>query len=166
MRAAKVENSCPNGQEFFCGITSLAKAGILLVSESLQPNAKDVRVKFSGSKRTVVDGPFTETKELVRPKRARNLSARPRWRTMNAADCDKAQLKFLPASIRFGSAPSSNNARILTQKDYRLELFSNIFYLQLNSKAGIPFAVMAAREMFARAFFYAGLKPIEHCVKI
>jgi hypothetical protein len=43
----------------------LAKAGILLAGEGLQPSSKGARVRFSGSKRTVIDGPFTETKELV-----------------------------------------------------------------------------------------------------
>jgi len=43
----------------------LAKAGILLAGEGLQPSSKGARVRFSGAKRTVVDGPFTETKELV-----------------------------------------------------------------------------------------------------
>ena len=43
----------------------LAKAGILLAAEGLQPSSKGARVKFSGSKRTVVDGPFTEAKEVV-----------------------------------------------------------------------------------------------------
>ena len=43
----------------------LAKAGILLAAEGLSPTSKGARVKFSGDKRTVIDGPFTETKELV-----------------------------------------------------------------------------------------------------
>ena len=43
----------------------LVKNGILLAAEGLQPSSKGVRVRFSGEKRTVVDGPFTETKELV-----------------------------------------------------------------------------------------------------
>jgi len=43
----------------------LAKAGVMLAGEGLQPSSKGARVKFSGAKRTVVDGPFTETKELV-----------------------------------------------------------------------------------------------------
>jgi len=43
----------------------LAKAGVLLAAEGLQASSKGARVKFSGSKRTVVDGPFAETKELV-----------------------------------------------------------------------------------------------------
>jgi hypothetical protein len=43
----------------------LAKAGVLLAGEGLQPSSKGARVRFSGSKRTVIDGPFTETKELI-----------------------------------------------------------------------------------------------------
>src|SRR5512144_2236063 len=43
----------------------LTKAGVLLAGEGLQPSSKGARVKFSGSKRTVVDGPFSETKELI-----------------------------------------------------------------------------------------------------
>jgi hypothetical protein len=43
----------------------LVKAGIMLAGEGLQPTSKGKRVVFSGSKRTVVDGPFTESKELI-----------------------------------------------------------------------------------------------------
>jgi hypothetical protein len=43
----------------------LAKAGVLLAAEGLQPSSKGARVKFSGEKRTVIDGPFTEAKELI-----------------------------------------------------------------------------------------------------
>jgi hypothetical protein len=43
----------------------LAKAGVLLAGEGLHPSSKGARVKFSGEKRTVVDGPFAETKELI-----------------------------------------------------------------------------------------------------
>jgi hypothetical protein len=43
----------------------LVKAGVLLVAEGLQPSSKGARVKFSGVKRSVIDGPFAETKELV-----------------------------------------------------------------------------------------------------
>ena len=44
---------------------ALAKAGILLSADGLQPSSKGVRVRFSGENRTVTDGPFVETKELV-----------------------------------------------------------------------------------------------------
>jgi hypothetical protein len=43
----------------------LAKAGVLLAGEGLQASSQGARVEFSGSKRTVVDGPFAETKELI-----------------------------------------------------------------------------------------------------
>lgn len=43
----------------------LVNAGIMLAGEGLHPSAKGKRVRFSGTKRTVTDGPFTETKELV-----------------------------------------------------------------------------------------------------
>jgi len=43
----------------------LVKAGIMLAGEGLQPSSKGVRVKFSGRARTVTDGPFAETKELI-----------------------------------------------------------------------------------------------------
>jgi hypothetical protein len=43
----------------------LAKAGVMLAGEGLHPSSKGARVRFSGSKRTVIDGPFSETKELI-----------------------------------------------------------------------------------------------------
>ncbi|MGQ0569174.1 MAG: YciI family protein [Armatimonadota bacterium] len=43
----------------------LVKAGVLLAGEGLQASSKGARVRFSGAKRTVIDGPFTETKELI-----------------------------------------------------------------------------------------------------
>ena len=43
----------------------LVKAGVMLAGEGLQPSSKGARVKFSGNQRTVIDGPFAETKELI-----------------------------------------------------------------------------------------------------
>ncbi|MGH7676875.1 MAG: YciI family protein [Gemmatimonadaceae bacterium] len=43
----------------------LVKAGVMLAGEGLQPSSKGARVRFSGSKRSVIDGPFAETKELI-----------------------------------------------------------------------------------------------------
>jgi hypothetical protein len=43
----------------------LVKAGVMLAGEGLHPSSKGARVKFSGAKRTVIDGPFAETKELI-----------------------------------------------------------------------------------------------------
>jgi hypothetical protein len=58
----------PN-QELFAAMMKyneeLVKAGVMLDGQGLQPSAKGARVKFSGGKPTVIDGPFTETKELI-----------------------------------------------------------------------------------------------------
>ncbi len=43
----------------------LVKAGVMLAGEGLHPSSKGARIKFSGSKRTVIDGPFGETKDLI-----------------------------------------------------------------------------------------------------
>src|SRR6266851_1233070 len=43
----------------------LVKAGIMLAGDGLQPSSQGKRVRFSGEKRTVIDGPFSETKELI-----------------------------------------------------------------------------------------------------
>jgi len=43
----------------------LVKAGVMLAGEGLQPSSKGARVRFSGAKRTAIDGPFAETKELI-----------------------------------------------------------------------------------------------------
>jgi hypothetical protein len=43
----------------------LAKAGVLLEGEGLQPSSKGARIRFDGDRRTVIDGPFAETKELI-----------------------------------------------------------------------------------------------------
>ena len=43
----------------------LVKAGVMLAGEGLHPSSKGVRVRFDADKRTVIDGPFTETKELI-----------------------------------------------------------------------------------------------------
>lgn len=43
----------------------LVKAGVMLAGEGLHPSSRGARVKFSGDKRTVIDGPFTESKELI-----------------------------------------------------------------------------------------------------
>ena len=43
----------------------LVQAGVMLAGEGLQPSSKGARVKFSGKQRTVIDGPFAETKELI-----------------------------------------------------------------------------------------------------
>jgi hypothetical protein len=57
------------GEDVFAEMTryneELAKAGVLLAAEGLQPSSMGARVRFSGGERSVIDGPFTETKELI-----------------------------------------------------------------------------------------------------
>ena len=57
------------GEELIAAMTAyneeLAKAGVLLAGEGLHPSSRGARVRFSGKDRTVIDGPFTETKELI-----------------------------------------------------------------------------------------------------
>jgi hypothetical protein len=63
------EAGCMPSEELIAAMTKyneeLAKAGALLDLSGLQPSSKGVRVKFSGKKRSVTDGPFPETKELI-----------------------------------------------------------------------------------------------------
>jgi hypothetical protein len=66
---ASSEAGGPPSEELLSAMTKyneeLVKAGIMLAGEGLHPSSKGARVHFSGTKRTVTDGPFTETKELV-----------------------------------------------------------------------------------------------------
>ena len=66
---AESEAGNPPGQDMLEAMTryneELVKAGVLLAGEGLQPSSKGARVHFSGAGRTVVDGPFAETKELI-----------------------------------------------------------------------------------------------------
>src|SRR3979411_397953 len=58
------------------------KAGLMLAGEGLQPSSKGARVRFSGEKRTVIDGPFAETKELIAgftPIRAKSREGEMGW---------------------------------------------------------------------------------------
>ena len=55
----------PSGDAMNSFNDELVQAGVLLAAEGLQASSKGARVRFSGSKRTVIDGPFAETKELV-----------------------------------------------------------------------------------------------------
>jgi hypothetical protein len=69
MATKESEGGVPPTPEEFAAMqkynAELAKAGVLLAAEGLAATSKGARVKFSGDKRTVIDGPFTETKELV-----------------------------------------------------------------------------------------------------
>ena len=66
---AESEAGVMPSQELLTAMTAyneqLVKAGVLLAAEGLQPSSRGARVRFSGSKRSVIDGPFAETKELI-----------------------------------------------------------------------------------------------------
>ena len=77
----------------------LVKAGILLAAEGLGPTSKGARVKFSGDKRTVIDGPFAETKEVVAGFmiiRAKSLEEAIEWvkRAPNVSPNGKAEIEI------------------------------------------------------------------------
>jgi hypothetical protein len=94
------------------------KAGVMLAGEGLQPSSKGARVKFSGSKRAVIDGPFTESKELVagfwlrrRTKRSNGSSAiRTRVAAMPSSRSRSARCSRPRTSVR-SSHPSSVSRR-------------------------------------------------------
>jgi len=69
MAAKESEAAPPPKPEAFVAMQKYneeaVKAGVLLAAEGLSPTAKGARVKFNGDKRTVIDGPFAETKEVV-----------------------------------------------------------------------------------------------------
>jgi len=89
----------------------LLKAGVLLDLAGLQPSSKGARIRFSGGKRTVVDGPFTESKELIAgywiiqvKSRKRLLSGPSALRTLMAR-ARKEKLRFVSSSSWTTSGP-------------------------------------------------------------
>ena len=77
----------------------LVKAGVLLAAEGLQPTLKGARIKFSGGKRTVTDGPFTEAKGLIAGFWMFQVKSR-----------DEARSRFAKCSRRRTSMPSSRTS--------------------------------------------------------
>src|SRR5512135_2641656 len=79
----------------------LVKAGVMLASEGLYPSAKGARVKFSGGKTTVIDGPFTEAKELIAGFwlwQVKSLGEAVEWvkRIPNPGGVDEAEIEIRP----------------------------------------------------------------------
>jgi len=90
---------------------ALVKAGIMLAGDGLQPSVKGKRIKFSGSKRTVVDGPFAETKELIAGYwiwQVRSMEEAVEWahRCPNPMPGEESELEIRPifAAEDFGEA--------------------------------------------------------------
>jgi hypothetical protein len=79
----------------------LVKAGVMLAGDGLKPSSAGARVRFSGTKRTVVDGPFSETKELVAGYwiwQVKNLAEAIEWarRCPNPGDTEDSELELRP----------------------------------------------------------------------
>ncbi len=89
----------------------LVKAGIMLAGDGLQPSVKGKRIQFSGSKRSVVDGPFAETKELIAGYwiwQVRNIEEAVEWarRCPDPMPGEEAELEIRPVfeAADFGEA--------------------------------------------------------------
>ena len=75
----------------------LVKAGVMLAGDGLHPSSKGARVKFAGEKRTVIDGPFAETKELIAGYwlwQVKSLSEAVEW--LKRAPFDDTQVEIRP----------------------------------------------------------------------
>jgi len=102
----------------------LAKAGVLLDLAGLQPSSKGARVRFSGGKRTVVDGPFAETKELIAgywPIQVKSKEEAIEWAKRAAAphgegeECE-TELRQLFELENFGPSEAIDRARDLEKE--------------------------------------------------
>ncbi len=85
----------------------LVKAGVMLAGEGLHPTSRGVRVRFDGKKRTVIDGPFTETKELVAGFwlwQVRSREEAIEWLKRAPFDHDEVELRRLFEAEDFGPA--------------------------------------------------------------
>ena len=100
----------------------LVKAGIMLDGNGLHPSSKGARVRFAGNKRSVVDGPFTETKELVAGYwiiQAKNLAEAVEWmkRCPNPHEDDgEIEIRQLFELEDFGESPAIDHHRRLEQE--------------------------------------------------
>jgi len=102
----------------------LVKAGVMLAGEGLHPSAKGVRVRFSGAKRTVIDGPFTETKELVAGYwlwQVKSLAEAVEWIKRSPFQDGEVELRPVFELEDFGAAATpevrEQNARLRRQLD-------------------------------------------------
>ena len=100
----------------------LVKAGVMLDGNGLHPSAKGARVRFAGNKRSVVDGPFAETKELVAGYwiiQAKNLAEAVEWmkRCPNPHEDDgEIEIRQLFELEDFGESPAIDHHRRLEQQ--------------------------------------------------
>lgn len=106
----------------------LVKAGIMLAGEGLHPSSNGVRLRFSGSKRTLIDGPFTETKELI-------------------AGFWLIQVKSLEEAVEwFKRAPMGDDAELEIRQVFEAEDFGAEFTQELREQEERQRAAMASRK--------------------
>jgi hypothetical protein len=99
----------------------MAKAGVLLDGAGLQPSSKGARIKFSGNKGTVIDGPFAETKELIAGYWLIRVNSKQeaidwamRCPSIHGAEAEgEIELRQLFELEDFGSSPAIDDARKL-----------------------------------------------------
>jgi len=87
--------------------SELVKAGVMLAAEGLQPSSKGKRIRFAGGKKTVIDGPFTETKELVAGFwlwQVRSMEEAVEWLKRAPFDETEVEIRPIYAPEDFGDA--------------------------------------------------------------
>jgi hypothetical protein len=103
----------------------LAKAGVLLALDGLQPTSKGARMKFSGGRRTVTDGPFTEAKELIGGYwmwQVKSKAEAIEWASRcPAADGDTLEIRQVFEMSDFGPAIERQEAALVEEIGKRLD---------------------------------------------
>lgn len=108
----------------------LVKAGVLLASEGLHPSAKGARVHFSGKNRTVIDGPFAETKELIagfQIWQVKSLEEAIEWvKRSPSADAGEFEVEIRRVFDPEDFAPAFSEEDIQQEKNFRSQLADKV----------------------------------------
>ena len=103
----------------------LAKAGVLLALDGLHPSSKGARIRFSGEKRTVTDGPFTEAKELIGGYwlwQVKSKEEAIEWASRcPALDGDVLEIRQVYEASDFGPEVARQEAALVEQIDQRMD---------------------------------------------
>ena len=103
----------------------LAKAGVLLALDGLHPSGKGARIRFSGGKRTVTDGPFTEAKEVIGGYWLWQVKSREEaleWASRcPAEDGDVLEIRQVYEASDFGPEVARQEAALVEQIDQRMD---------------------------------------------
>jgi hypothetical protein len=98
----------------------LVKAGVMLAGEGLHPSSRGARVKFDGKKRTVIDGPFTEAKELIAGFwlwQVKSMEEAIEWLKRAPFDDDEVEIRQVYETAEFAPSDPSGEIR---QKEQQL----------------------------------------------